>query len=62
MVKSKYLLMVTYLFFSFVAKTQNITNVTAIQVQNNIVVSYQLEKKEPYKINLYVSEGNNEWK
>ncbi len=50
------------MFFSFIAKTQNITNVTATQEQNNIIVSYQLEIKEPFKINLYVSEGNNEWK
>ena len=42
--------------------TQNITNVNAIQEQNKILVSYNLESKEPCRINLFVSDGNGDWK
>lgn len=41
---------------------QTISNVSAIQDQNNIVVSYNLESKVPCKISLYVSLKNGEWK
>ncbi len=41
---------------------QTISNVSAIQEQNNIVVSYHLDNKVPCKVNLYVSEGKGVWK
>lgn len=41
---------------------QTITNVSALQEQNNIIISYQLESEEPCKINLFVSNDDGEWK
>jgi hypothetical protein len=58
----KILLVLIISLFQGYLVAQTISNVSAIQEQNNIIVSYNLESKEPCKINLYVSLKNGEWK
>jgi len=52
----KIILLISILSFFFVAKTQTITNVVAIQKGNEVLITYDLQCEVSSEISLYVSE------
>jgi hypothetical protein len=62
MVIRKTFILLAFVLLQKIVLAQMITNVTAQQEQNNVIVFYKLESNKPCKINLYFEIGNGIWK